>query len=134
MSIEQKDPIINCPKCGVKMRKLGATACVVDRCESCFGIWLDAGERHKLMEAKHEVKLIDIGSTEVGREQNKIIDIACPRCGLPLVHSRHPTQRHIAYEVCPTCRGSFFDAGELADLGEKTVFERVRSLLGVQKR
>ena len=33
-------------------------------------------------------------------------------------------QHHIHYESCPTCYGTFFDAGEFRDLKEFNVVER----------
>ena len=132
MTDEKNDPIIKCPKCGIDMRKLDAGSCMVDRCENCFGIWLDAGERHKLVQDKKQIKAIDIGSAEVGRKQNEVTDILCPRCHESMIHMRHPAQQHVEFEVCTKCRGSFFDAGELEDLSDFTVFERIKAMLGIR--
>jgi Zn-finger nucleic acid-binding protein len=38
-------------------------------------------------------------------------------------------QFHIKYESCPTCFGTFFDAGEFSDLKDHTVVERFRQML-----
>jgi len=32
-----------------------------------------------------------------------------------------PKQAHIQYEECTSCRGSFFDAGEFADLTQDSI-------------
>jgi Zn-finger nucleic acid-binding protein len=36
--------IVNCPKCPGKLEKYSFIGFVLDRCESCEGIWLDKGE------------------------------------------------------------------------------------------
>ncbi|MGE5303399.1 MAG: zf-TFIIB domain-containing protein [Alphaproteobacteria bacterium] len=35
---------VNCPKCPGALEKYGFMGFVLDRCESCEGIWLDKGE------------------------------------------------------------------------------------------
>lgn len=37
-------PVLTCPACGCAMRALVVVAVEVDRCGSCGGVWLDAGE------------------------------------------------------------------------------------------
>jgi Zn-finger nucleic acid-binding protein len=41
---------LRCPRCRASMEVggLGSPDCVVDRCPSCGGVWLDAGERARL--------------------------------------------------------------------------------------
>ena len=87
----------------------------VDRCRSCQGIWFDAGESDCL---RHEdaAAAIDTGDPEAGMKTNEIDNYRCPRCAggmLRRVDPKHPT---IRYEECTSCRGSFFDAGEFAQL------------------
>ena len=38
-------------------------------------------------------------------------------------------QFHIEFEMCPTCRGTYFDAGEFRDLKDHTILERVSGLI-----
>ena len=112
------------------MRRLKAGESILDRCESCYGIWLDKGERIKLMRDKSVVAGIDIGSPETGKEQDEIVDIQCPRCDKPMFHQTDRAQKHIGFEVCRECQGTFFDAGELSDLSEFTLSERIKALFG----
>ncbi len=41
------------------------------------------------------------------------------------------TQFHIEYEFCPSCSGTFFDAGEFKDLSELTFIERRKKSLKI---
>lgn len=131
MDQQNEDPIIDCPKCHTPMRQLKMDTCIIDRCETCYGIWLDAGERHKLAKSKKQVELADIGPTDVGRKRNEMTEIKCPRCDVDMTHKEHPAQRHIKFEACPECDGNFFDAGELADMSDYTISERLKSMLGI---
>ncbi|MBZ0173171.1 MAG: zf-TFIIB domain-containing protein, partial [Phycisphaerales bacterium] len=49
----------------------------------------------------------------------------CPRDNTPLTQVRDPKQPHVQYDLCPHCGGVFFDTGELADLTEFTLRERI---------
>ena len=127
---DQTDPTINCPKCHAPMRRLKAGGITVDRCEGCFGLWLDRGERLKLLKDKSLVESVDVGSAEVGEAQDEIRQILCPRCGLAMHHITDRAQKHIGFEFCRQCQGSFLDAGELRDLSEFSLTERIKALFG----
>ena len=60
----------------------------------------------------------------------EIIEVTCPRCDKAMQHVQDTAQKHIGYEVCRECHGSFFDAGELTDLSEFTLSERIRAFIG----
>lgn len=126
------DAVINCPKCNEPMRKLTVEDCVIDRCEKCFGIWLDRGERLKVLKSRKTVKAVDIGSREIGHRQDTIQDIKCPRDGTPMRHLQHPEQKHIGYEHCDQCDGSYFDAGELEDLASFSLSDLLKHFPGLK--
>jgi Zn-finger nucleic acid-binding protein len=130
MSEPAAEKVLNCPKCNEPMRQLKAGTAIVDRCEKCYGIWVDKGERIKLLKDKSLVTGVDIGSVEQGREQDQITEVDCPRCATKMLHVTDKAQKHIGFEHCRKCDGSFFDAGELTDLSEFTLSERIRTLIG----
>ena len=39
---------MRCPKCGMELKEIAVHGVQVDRCFSCNGTWLDAGELEKL--------------------------------------------------------------------------------------
>ena len=108
-----------CPKCQNKMEQVETPFGEVERCTSCKGLWVDAFEQEEMVQI---AKGIDVGSSEIGKENNQIGKIKCPCCPnsqmLRMVDAKQP---HIWYESCPTCYGRYFDAGELTDLSEKTL-------------
>jgi Zn-finger nucleic acid-binding protein len=46
-----------------------------------------------------------------------------------MLHMVDRTQHHIEFEACTRCDNVFLDAGELSDLTEFTLFERVKQAL-----
>ena len=86
----------------------------------CSGIWFDGGEVEVLRNKEAAVE-IDKGSAATGKQYNLIDEYACPRCGGEMTRKVDPQQRHIHYETCSTCEGSFFDAGEFRDLSQLTI-------------
>ena len=92
----------------------------VDRCESCNGLWFDAGEVEALRN-KEAAALIDTGRASQGKELNLVDDYRCPRCGGEMHRTVDEKQRHIKFETCEDCSGSFFDAGEFLDLSQLTL-------------
>lgn len=121
------DPALPCPRHGGSMRRFDVHRVVVDRCVVCGGIWLDLGEIRALLElpadARHDLHLLDRGGSTADPPTG--IAPVCPRDRTPLLPVRDARQPHIEYDLCVKCGGVFFDAGELADLGEFTLRERV---------
>ena len=104
-----------CPKCQNAMEAIEYEGIEVDRCKTCQGIWFDAGESDWLRDEEAATAL-DTGDPSVGRQKNPINRYRCPRCDGGMLHRVAPGQPHIEYEECTSCRGTFFDAGEFADL------------------
>ena len=45
---------MRCPKCGMELKEIQFSGVAVDRCFSCNGTWLDAGELEKLAKGHKE--------------------------------------------------------------------------------
>jgi Zn-finger nucleic acid-binding protein len=52
LPVDEGDPPLTCPRCGVEMQKVSfeshGTRITADRCEKCKGLWLDPGEEGSL--------------------------------------------------------------------------------------
>jgi len=99
----------------------------VDRCKNCEGIWFDAGESDWLRD-KDAAVAIDTGDPLKGRQTNEIDRYRCPRCDGGMMRRVDLQRAHIRYEECTSCRGSFFDAGEFADLTQDTTSDLFKRL------
>jgi len=111
---------MRCPKCRADMDQIMIDGTEIDRCSACHGLWFDAGELSKFRN-KEAAAALDIGDVETGKKQNEIEHYRCPRCAGPMNRLVDPKQPHIWFEQCGSCRGSFFDAGELTDLATVSV-------------
>ncbi len=116
---------MRCPKCRADMEQIKIDGVEIDRCSSCQGLWFDLGELERLRDSK-TAKAIDIGDPAGGKLQNAIDRYACPRCGGSMIRMVDPQQSHIWYEQCGSCHGSYFDAGEFADLATFNVSDILR--------
>jgi len=118
---------IPCPKCRSDMEQIEVEGTIIDRCTLCNGIWFDEGEVEALSNKK-AAAAIDTGHSDLGKQYNVIDEYRCPRCGGKMEKKVDPRQRHIWYETCSDCNGSFFDAGEFRDLSQLTIsdiFKRI---------
>ncbi|MCZ6855774.1 MAG: zf-TFIIB domain-containing protein [Gammaproteobacteria bacterium] len=119
---------MQCPKCESEFETFTYQNVEIDRCTNCGGIWFDAQEKEDL-ERSQGAESIDIGDKRVGRKYNQKRNTNCPKCGIEMLRMADKTQFHIEYEFCPTCLGTFFDAGEFKDLSELTFIERLKKLV-----
>ncbi len=111
---------MRCPKCRSDMEQIDVDGIEIDRCITCNGIWFDAGEAEALRNKK-AAAAIDTGDANIGKIQNEIDNYRCPRCAGSMVRMVDPQQKHIWYEKCGSCHGTFFDAGEFKDLSRLTI-------------
>ncbi len=122
---------MKCPKCQAPMEEKTLSTLkgivIVDRCSDCHGIWFDIGEAETLRE-KWMSEFVDSGDPKLGREQNKIRDINCPRCGTPMAEFNDPVQKHIQYEACEE-HGMYLDAGEFTDYKYETLMDIFRDFV-----
>jgi Zn-finger nucleic acid-binding protein len=90
------------------MRNWTSHGVTLDHCDSCKGLWFDAGEltQHlaNLRSGSPEPCLVPAGAT----------GLDCPRCRtFKLERVRYGT---IEVDRCKNCRGLFLDVGELHEL------------------
>jgi len=124
---------MRCPKCRADMELLEFEGTEIDRCTICKGIWFDAGEI-EVMRDNQAAVAIDIGDASTGKQKNAMDHYQCPRCSGAMVRVVDPQQRHIWYETCGSCSGSFLDAGELLDLSKVTIGDFFRDLAAPERK
>ncbi len=124
---------MRCPKCRADMEQIEFEGTEIDRCKICKGIWFDAGEI-ELMRDNRAAVAVDTGDASVGKQSNAIDHYQCPRCSGSMVRVVDPQQRHIWYETCGSCGGSFLDAGELIDLSKITIGDFFKDLATPERK
>ena len=106
---------MKCPKCTHTMIKVNLKEIELNRCTSCGGLWLDAGEVKSIKEDDAKVGyVVDTGNNFPNSKWNSITEIDCPYCEIKMTHHSYSKDKKIKYEACGSCYGVFMDAGELA--------------------
>ena len=127
---------MKCPKCNSPMKEIKIEILhgrvIIDKCESCEGLWFDHGEAEALKD-HWMADFADSGDPEVGKTYDAVRDINCPRCGKPMKHMTDPNQPHLRYEVCAD-HGMFMDAGEFTDFKHETPLDIFRGLLALIRK
>ncbi len=124
---------MRCPKCRSDMEQIDYQGTEVDRCTLCNGIWFDAGELEVLRNKEAAIAL-DTGDSGLGKHYNVIDHYRCPRCGGEMERMVDEQQRHIWYETCTDCHGSYFDAGEFRDLSQHTISDFFKRLVARERK
>ncbi len=88
----------------------------------------------EVMRDKEAAAAIDTGDASIGKESNAIDRYQCPRCNGSMVRVVDPQQRHIWYETCGSCHGSFLDAGELLDLSKLTIADFFKGFVAPERK
>lgn len=119
---------LSCPHCHAAMTKVKAGTITLDRCGDCGGVWLDYKELEEGMkQGASKLARADTGGKRDGAGVQMLR--YCPRDKSLMVTMVDRKQSHIEFEQCTVCGGMFLDAGELKDLTQFTLGERVRALL-----
>lgn len=101
-----------CPKC--KLESLSefntSEGVVLDFCEECCGIWFDKNE------LAHYIELsTDIPELKAMKMEARKTDMPCPKCTGKLEELPFSSKTEILVDRCDTCKGIFFDAGEIIE-------------------
>lgn len=101
----------DCPDCGTRMQafwappRKGGEELELDRCNTCGGVWFDAGE---LLAA----------SGRAAKSTREPTDRPCPVCHVGL--ELGVLSNGVEVETCPRCRGTFLEARDLEAITRRT--------------
>ena len=112
---------MDCLRCSSQMKKVYMEGVLVDICENCKGVWLDANELDMLKydDGKDPEELAVEVRNELRAEKRRLFTTVgmCPKC------QRQPLftfiRSGVELDQCPACYGTFFDNGELQRILEK---------------
>ncbi len=120
---------MQCPKCDdVELTAETSAGVEIDRCPSCHGVWLDALELERLIEAHSETlfKQDRVFKAHVGEAGPPLL---CPRCrGAHLIKLNSRLRPGTIIDSCTVCFGAWLDAGELARLGGDDLLVHLRGM------
>lgn len=108
----------------------GTGGVTVDRCAKCGAVWLDKNELERILAADASEK-VDLGPFGKDKPNGPIAPLQCPRDRSFLTEVADTKQMHVLIMVCSECNGKLLDAGELIDLAQFTVGERIKAVLKI---
>jgi len=117
------------------MKKMYLDGVLIDKCDICKGVWLDANELEMLKynDGKDKDELVVELKSELIAEKRRLMTTVgmCPKCQeQPLVAFR---RSGVELDQCPACFGLFFDHGELQKILEKEHNGVKKFLYGLKK-
>jgi Zn-finger nucleic acid-binding protein len=117
------------------MKKVFLGGVLIDKCDTCKGVWLDANELEMLKydDGKDQAELAMEIRAELIEEKKRLMTTVgmCPKCQeQPLVAFR---RSGVELDQCPACFGLFFDHGELQKILEKERSGIKKFLYGLKK-
>lgn len=113
---------LSCPKCKNQLSPLTQEAdLIVDRCETCKGVWMDKGELERISGSDLSEEIYNHGPF-AGK--------TCPKCQVKMREVVIPTKSKLIIDVCGQCSGLWFDARELAQVQNFLRVERIRQKKG----
>lgn len=102
----------NCSKCGGEIRACVCLGVELESCQNCGGFFLDSKLIQKIP-VLAQSDAIDLGK----RSDQAVFDKAvmvCPKCQRHMAKKAYRRGKAIVLDVCPSCQGVWFDAGEYA--------------------
>jgi Zn-finger nucleic acid-binding protein len=129
--IDIPDPRLRCPKDATLMEKMRVGELTVDHCARCGAMWFDPYELDAVLQQKSAATKIDYGTAAADYQYNvhRPTPMLCPRDRSPLVAVPDSRQPHVEIDICKSCGGVLLDSGELKDLSEFTLKERLKAFL-----
>lgn len=124
----QPDARLNCPRDGNTMEKVRVAGVTVDRCYRCGSMWFDGAELERVLAEASAVRRVDSRLDDDLARGFTVGAVRCPRDKSPLMIVPDDVQSHIHVDLCRTCGGVLLDAGELKDLSQMTLRERLSAV------
>jgi uncharacterized protein len=119
---------LRCPLDNSEMEKVTIHNVIVDRCTACGAIWFDVPELSQVLDIKGAAALID--KPPRSRAKTRSGPVLCPRDRSEMKVKTDPLQQHVSLHRCPMCLGILLKGGDLLDLSEFTLKERIASFFG----
>ena len=113
MTEDEKSTDLCCPACGYGLVSKKFHDQVVEKCFECGGMWFDADELRRAQEHKDD-SIVWPENILGYADKLKVITgrkMTCPKDGTVLL-SIHYGPSEVVVDICPVCRGAWFDYGE----------------------
>jgi Zn-finger nucleic acid-binding protein len=121
---------MKCPRCPEhELARQSIGGLEVEKCDHCQGLWLEVGLLEDLLKQTHDYTRRRISRPVDTRPPESTLE--CPACGAGarMIRIKAPGHPKITFDGCPVCHGRWLDGGELAQLGDPSILDRLRTTL-----
>jgi uncharacterized protein len=109
---------MKCPDCNSLLKPLDCKGVVIQECIGCSGKWFERDELQKV-EAKEDDTVRWIDFEPFGKDTEKLSVVSqettCPKCSKKMQSLKY-MKSNVVIDKCPTCKGVWLEAGELAKI------------------
>lgn len=123
---------LKCPRCQQVLAPVDIDDAGVrtsaQRCIGCGGHFFEVGRLEPIVDVV-KVKLFE--HHHIPSERTQLSPISCPACGEdePMMKVNSHRDEKVVIDVCPKCRGTWLDKGELAAIQEEGLLTFFGNLL-----
>jgi hypothetical protein len=110
---------LNCPHCSISLVPETYEGITIDRCSSCQGTWLDAGELTHIVETREVTIPEEIVRETLASATGDVSShgvrtlVPCPKCDGPMNPINYDHASGVIIDHCPLGHGNWLDASEL---------------------
>lgn len=97
----------------------------VHNCESCKGTFIGAPDLEEI-EAQHDDVFFEFH--HIPDEAHQLEPLACPACNVTMQKVRSERDAQVVMDLCPQCKHTWLDGGELEALKTESLMANLRSL------
>lgn len=115
-------PPLRCPACkniALKTHTDQTTQLEIDACPKCWGIWFDAHELATFLKSGELKARFMFSDAEPLSSVGFVINTTRRKCPRDSAIMEEKIFAGITLDTCPTCRGIWFDDGEVRQIVEK---------------
>lgn len=123
---------LRCPRCQSDLRKQAVGPNRVERCASCHGVWISAGEFNELIGDLDRLEAVRVRELPHRAGEEPLGYVACPRCDEMMVRRNFGRTSGILVDTCKK-HGIWLDRGELRRVVEYLA-QRARDELVAERR
>jgi Zn-finger nucleic acid-binding protein len=120
---------MNCPRCKKPLvpGRLAPHSLIqkVQTCESCRGTFIGPEDLQEL-ESQERTALVEI--RQVPSAELQAVALQCPACSVAMDKVTSPRDEKVIMDVCPKCRHTWLDGGEIDAIQVESLFAMLKQL------
>jgi Zn-finger nucleic acid-binding protein len=120
---------MKCPRCQTPLvRGRLAEHSILEKvhnCETCKGTFIGPDDLADV-EIQHDDVFFEF--RHVPSDADQLASLTCPACEVPMNKATSERDAHVVMDVCPKCKCTWLDGGEIEALKTESLLSNLRSL------